>query len=266
MVNESISKLIESQVGDRAQHLFRLLVEQYIADGTPVASKALAKLPDVTVSSATVRNIMGDLEALGLVKSPHTSAGKVPTTQGYRFFVDSLLRYEPWSLDRVRELEAELDPDLSPADLITAASDLMSQITQMTCLITTPLRNQVNLRHIEFVRLDRERILVILVLNDREVQNRVIHTDKEYSDIDLTQAANFINREYGGRTLFEVRGSILKSMQADKDEMDEKLEKLQEDLSKKPQNADDSKIVDEVKEKEPPSDNKKLQSLNSKTD
>lgn len=220
-MNESISKLIESQVGDRAQHLFRLLVEQYIADGTPVASKALAKLPDVTVSSATVRNIMGDLEALGLVKSPHTSAGKVPTTQGYRFFVDSLLRYEPWSLDRVRELEAELDPDLSPADLITAASDLMSQITQMTCLITTPLRNQVNLRHIEFVRLDRERILVILVLNDREVQNRVIHTDKEYSDIDLTQAANFINREYGGRTLFEVRGSILKSMQADKDEMDD---------------------------------------------
>ena len=212
------------QVGERAQSLFKLLVEQYIADGNPVASKALATLPEVGVSSATVRNIMGDLESLGLVKSPHTSAGKVPTTQGYRFFVDSLLHYEPWSDDRIRELESELNPDLSPADLVASASDIMSHITQMTCLITTPLRNQVNLRHIEFVRLDTDRILVILVLNDREVQNRVVHTDKEYSDVDLTQAANFINRQFGGRSLLEIRQSIIESMQADKDKMDDLMQ------------------------------------------
>lgn len=220
MANESTNNPIQAGVGDRAQYLFKLLVEQYIADGTPVASKALATLPEVGVSSATVRNIMGDLEALGLVKSPHTSAGKIPTTQGYRFFVDSLLSYEPWDEMRTREIEAELNPDLSPADLVTHASDIMSQLTQMTCLITTPLRNQVSLRHIEFVRLDSERVLVILVLNDREVQNRVIHTDKEYSEIDLTQAANFINRQFGGRSLLEIRQLILESMQADKDKMD----------------------------------------------
>lgn len=204
----------------RAQYLFKLLVEQYIAEGTPIASKALAILPDVTVSSATVRNIMGELEAFGLVKSPHTSAGKIPTNQGYRFFVDSLLSVEPMKNERVRELEAELSPDLAPAELLACATDLLSQITEMTCLITTPIRNQVNLRHVEFIRLDSHRVLVILVLNDHEVQNRVIHLDREYEEVDLNQAANFVNREFGGRSLMEIRRAILESMQDDKDHMD----------------------------------------------
>lgn len=211
---------VNSQVDQRAQHLFKLLVEQYIEAGTPVASKALATLPDVTVSPATVRNIMGQLETVGLVTSPHTSAGKVPTNQGFRFFVDSLLNIEPLEPGRVQELQSELNPDLSPAELVANASDLMSEITQMTCLITTPIRNKVNLRHVEFVRLDDERVLVILVLNDREVQNRVVHIEQSYSDIELTQAANFINREYGGHSLLDVRQAILESMQADKDRMD----------------------------------------------
>lgn len=214
------SESIDKQVAPRAQHLFKLLVEQYIAEGTPIASKALATRPEVRVSSATVRSIMGDLESLGLVTSPHTSAGKIPTNQGYRFFVDSLLCVEPWDEARVKELEAELNPDMAPADLVSAASDLLSQITQMTCLITTPLRNQVNLRHVEFVGLDEDRVLVILVLNDREVQNRVIHTEREYSSIELAQAANFINREYGGRSLIDIRQAVIASMQADKDRMD----------------------------------------------
>ncbi len=208
----------------RAQQLFKLLVEQHIADGSPVASKALANLPQVSVSSATVRNIMGDLESLGLVTSPHTSAGKVPTIQGYRFFVDSLLSVEPWDEARIAELEAELDPDRSPADLVDSASDLMAQITQMTCLITTPMRNQTNLRHVEFVPLDSDRVLVILVLNDREVQNRVIHTEREFTEVELGQAANFLNREFGGRSLVEIRGAIVDSMQADKDRMDTLLQ------------------------------------------
>jgi len=220
----AIKDQLNSQVDPRAQQLFKLLVEQYIADGTPVASKALATLPDVQVSSATVRNVMGELESFGLVKSPHTSAGKIPTNQGYRFFVDSLLSVEPWEKARVEELEAELDRDLAPSDLVASASDLLAQITQMTCLITTPIRNQVVLRQLEFVKLDAERLLVILVLNDREVQNRVIHAEREFSDVELTQAANFINREYGGRDLIDVRQSILESMQADKDRMDQLMQ------------------------------------------
>ncbi|MEM9620784.1 MAG: heat-inducible transcriptional repressor HrcA [Pseudomonadota bacterium] len=222
--NVGTSEKLSDQVDARSQQLFKLLVEQYIAEGNPVASKALATLPEVSVSSATVRNIMVELESVGLVRSPHTSAGKIPTNQGYRFFVDSLLSVEPWEAQRVREIEAELNPDLAPNELVASASDLLSHITQMTCLITTPLRNKVNLRHLEFIRLDQERVLVIMVLNDREVQNRVIHTEREYTDIELTQAANFINREYVGRSLMEIRRDLVASMQADKDRMDQLMQ------------------------------------------
>jgi len=214
------SESLDTQVAPRAQQLFKLLVEQYIAEGTPIASKILATRPEVTVSSATVRNIMGDLEALGLVTSPHTSAGKIPTNQGYRFFVDSLLSVEPWEEARQRQLEAELNPDLAPSDLVSSASKLLSQITEMTCLVTTPLRNQVSLRQVEFLSLGEDRLLVILVLNDREVQNRVIHTERTYTDVELTQTANFINQEFGGRKLMDIRQAIVASMQADKDRMD----------------------------------------------
>jgi heat-inducible transcriptional repressor len=207
----------------RAKQLLKLLVEHYIAEGTPVASKALATLPGVEVSSATVRNVMSDLESMGLVRSPHTSAGKIPTQQGLRFFVDTLLSVEPWNEDRVREVEAELDPNLSPSELINTASELLSQFTQMTCLITTPRRNQSHLRQLEFLRLDDDRVLVILVLNDRDVQNRVIHLDQSFSDQELAQAANLLNQEFGGRPLEEMREAVFSSMRADRERMDEVL-------------------------------------------
>ena len=210
----------DGAVDQRAQHLLKLLVEQYISDGTPVASKALASLSQIQVSSATVRNVMGDLEAMGLVSSPHPSAGKIPTQLGLRFFVDSLLSIEPWQQERVEELEHELNPNMSPSELLATASEMLSQFTQMTCLVSTPRKNQVNLRQVEFLRLDEHRILVILVLDDREVQNRVIHVDTPFSDAELTQAANMINREFGGRPLMEVRNDLITSMRDDKDQMD----------------------------------------------
>jgi heat-inducible transcriptional repressor len=205
-------KSFGGEVDHRAQQLLKLLVEHYISDGTPVASKALAMLPQVQVSSATVRNVMGDLEAMGLVSSPHTSAGKVPTQLGLRFFVDTLLSVEPWQEDRVEQLENELNPNMSPSELLATASKMLSQFTQMTCLITTPRKNQVNLRQLEFMRLDEHRILVILVLDDREVQNRVIYVEEPFSDNELSQAAALINREFGGRPLMEVRHSVIGSM------------------------------------------------------
>jgi heat-inducible transcriptional repressor len=166
---------------------------------------------------------MSDLESMGLVRSPHTSAGKIPTQQGLRFFVDTLLSVEPWNEDRVREVEAELDPNLSPSELINTASELLSQFTQMTCLITTPRRNQSHLRQLEFLRLDDDRVLVILVLNDRDVQNRVIHLDQSFSDQELAQAANLLNQEFGGRPLEEMREAVFSSMRADRERMDEVL-------------------------------------------
>jgi len=217
-------KQAEDLVDERAQLLFKLLVERYIADGAPVASKVLASSPEIEVSSATVRNIMSELEERGLVRSPHTSAGKVPTNLGLRFFVDSLLSVQPLDEAQVHQLEHELNPDLSPKELVESASNLLSHLTRMTCIVTLPRRDQVALRQVEFLPLSGDRVLVILVLNDREVQNRVIHVDREYGDTELTQAANFINREFAGLSLLSIRHALLESMQADKDTMNELMQ------------------------------------------
>ncbi|MDZ7668959.1 MAG: heat-inducible transcriptional repressor HrcA [Gammaproteobacteria bacterium] len=213
-------KQAEDSLDERAQLVFKLLVEHYISEGTPVPSRLLATQPGVDVSPATVRNVLADLEAQGLVRSPHTSAGKVPTNRGLRFFVDSLLRVQPLDERDVLRLQGELNPDLSPKELVESASTLLSHLTHMTCVITLPRREKVALRHVEFLPLSDRRVLVILVLNDREVQNRVIHTDREYAETELNQAANYINREFGGFTLLRVREALLESMQADKDRMD----------------------------------------------
>ena len=212
--------MLEESVDPRAQALFKMLVEEYLAQGLPVASKRLASLPAVGVSSATVRNIMSELEARGLVQSPHTSAGKIPTNRGLRFFVDTLLSLDPLESRQLEQLEQELNPDLSPQELVNSASSLLSHLTRMTCVITLPRRDHVALRQVEFLPLSGDRVLVILVLNDREVENRVIHTGQEYTDVELNQAANFINREFGGRSLLSIRRALLTSMQDDKDRMD----------------------------------------------
>lgn len=211
---------MEDTVDPRATALFKMLVEEYLAEGVPVASKRLAAMPSVTVSSATVRNIMADLEARGLVQSPHTSAGKIPTNRGLRFFVDTLLSLDPLEEAQLEQLQEELNPDLSPQELVSSASSMLSRLTEMTCVITLPRRDHTALRQVEFLPLSGDRVLVILVLNDREVENRVIRTGRDYTEVELTQAANFINREFGGRSLMSIRSALLESMQADKDYMD----------------------------------------------
>lgn len=206
---------------ERAQLFLKRVVERYIDEGTPVASKALAAEPGIQVSPATVRNVMGELEARGLVRSPHTSAGKVPTEQGLRLFVDTLLSVQPLAAEEARRLEVELNPDRSPQELASSASQLLSHLTRMTCVVLLPKQNAAALRHIEFLPLAGRRVLVILVLNDREVQNRVIQLDRDYSEQALREAANFLNQEYGGRPLEDLRDRLVESMQADKDQMDQ---------------------------------------------
>ena len=222
MRNKSVKGF--AAVDDRTEQIFKLLVESYITNGRPVASKALAGQPSVSVSAATVRNIMSRLESQGLVKSPHTSAGKVPTSQGLRFFVDSMLAVEPLDEAEQRSLEDGVNPDLPPSEMIEAVSLMLSRITELTCVVTLPRRDQSALRHVEFLNLDSDRLLVILVFNDREVQNRVIHTDRKYEDADLLRAANFINQEFGGLSLEEARTGLIASMQRDKDRMDRLLQ------------------------------------------
>lgn len=211
---------MNESVDDRAQQLFKLLVECYIQDGRPVASKKLAEQSSVQVSAATVRNIMARLEGRGLVKSPHTSAGKIPTSRGLRFFVDSLLSIEPLDNLGMRRLENRFNPDLPPTELAESASRLLSLITEMTGVVTLPRRDHSALLHVEFLNLDGDRVLAILVFNDREVQNRILHVERCYLDGELLQATNYLNQEFGGLSLAEIRHDLIASMQRDKDRMD----------------------------------------------
>jgi heat-inducible transcriptional repressor len=214
----------EDKIGERAQRLLKMLVEHYLAQGTPVASKTLATQPGVDVSPATVRSIMAELEARGLVVSPHTSAGKIPTNLGLRFFVDTLLSVQPLGRNSVQMLRDGLNPDLAPSRLVELASGLLAEISSMAGVVTLPRKEQVLLRQVEFLPLTANRVLVILVINERDVQNRVIHTDREYSESELVQAANYINREFAGSSLLNIRTALVESMQADKADVDRMMQ------------------------------------------
>ena len=206
-------------LNERSQQLFKVLVEQYISDGQPVASKALSNDEKINLSPATVRHVMADLEDLGLIISPHTSAGRVPTPQGYRLFVDNLVTVKPLRGKAVESLRNEMGIDDSQDGLINKASSLLSGMTKMAGVVTIPRREAVILRHIEFLPLTSNRILVILVVNEQEVQNRVIHTERAFSESELTQTANYLNQEFIGKDLSLIRDSVLSGMKQERDDM-----------------------------------------------
>ena len=208
-----------SNLNERSQQLFKVLVEQYISDGQPVASKSLSNDEKINLSPATVRNVMSDLEDLGLIISPHTSAGRIPTPQGYRLFVDNLVTVKPLHGQAVDKLRTELGIDESQEGLITKASSMLSGMTKMAGVVTIPRREAVILRHIEFLPLTSNRILVILVVNEEEVQNRVIHSERAFSESELIQTANYLNQEFVGKDLSLIRESVLDSMKQERDDM-----------------------------------------------
>jgi heat-inducible transcriptional repressor len=208
-----------NNLNERSQQLFKVLVEHYINDGQPVASKTLSNDEKINLSPATVRNVMADLEDLGLIISPHTSAGRIPTPQGYRLFVDNLVTVKPLRGQAVEKLRKEMGIDDSQEGLITKASSLLSGMTKMAGVVTIPRREAVILRHIEFLPLTSNRILVILVVNEQEVQNRVIHTERAFSESELIQTANYLNQEFIGKDLSQIRESVLSSMKQERDDM-----------------------------------------------
>lgn len=209
---------MSQEISEKAQSLLKTLVEHYILDGQPVASRRLAD--DLPVSPATARNIMADLEELGFLQSPHTSAGRIPTPKAYRFFVDSLISVEPLKDYYLETLSKTLDPDMTSQELVESASGMLSEITRLAGLVTLPRREKVLLRHVEFLPLSGNRVLVILVLDDHEVQNRVIHTKEEYSEAQLRESANYLNHHFSGKTLSHVRQQLISSMQSDREHMD----------------------------------------------
>src|SRR5512135_243355 len=184
-------------LNDRAQVLLKTLVERYIGDGQPVGSRALQQFSGLDVSSATIRNVMADLEEMGLVASPHTSAGRVPTALGYRMFIDTLMVVQPLDTVRVQQLEHQLQPD-NPSRLLAQASNLLSELTRFAGVVATPNRAAVTVRQIEFLRLSEKKVLLIIVMPDGEVENRVLLTDKDYSQSQLTEAGNFLSQHYAG--------------------------------------------------------------------
>lgn len=203
----------------RAEVLLRTLIKRYISDGQPVGSRTLAKQAGLELSPATIRNVMADLEDMGLVRSPHTSAGRVPTERGYRVFVDTLLKVKPLTANALDEIEEKLGSEHDPQQLLTVASDLLSHVTRFAGVVLVPRTGQVRFKQIEFLSLSPQRVLAILVTADGRVQNRVIAGDREYSSNELVHAANYFNRAYSGRSLGEVRRQLLGDMQNDSDEM-----------------------------------------------
>ena len=208
------------QLNERAALLLKKLVYSYISDGLPVGSKKLADDADLNISSATIRNVMSGLEKKGLIVSPHTSAGRIPTEQGYRLFVDSMLETEPLSKSLLNRLKHELDPDQNTDTLISQASQMVSELTHMAGIISVPKASHASLRHIEFLPLSDQRILAIMVINEREVQNRVLHMQRSYSSAELLEASNFLNQNFSGKDIYEVREILLKGMQKTRQDID----------------------------------------------
>ncbi len=208
-------------MNERAQILLKTLVEHYIADGQPIGSQKLLEHSGLGVSPATIRNVMSDLEQLGLIASPHTSAGRIPTEKGYRLFVDSLLTVKPLESNAVAQLKSGLSAP-NTNELITNAADMLSQLTAFAGVVMTPKRQRVALKHLEFLPLSEKRILVIIVSSDGNVQNRVILVDKAIEANQLTEASNYFNAHFAGKTYEEAQLRIhaeLKEMQTDMNEL-----------------------------------------------
>lgn len=193
-------------LSERAQILLKTLVERYIAEGQPVGSRTLSKYSGLDLSPASIRNIMADLEEMGFIASPHTSAGRVPTARGYRFFVDALLTIKPLDTAEISQMEEQLQAE-NRQKLVASASHILSDLTHFAGVVMTPRRSS-GFRHIEFLRLTEKRILLILVTPEGDVQNRIILTDRSYTASELAEAANILNQNYAGLDFDEIKHRV----------------------------------------------------------
>lgn len=202
---------------ERGQLVLKAIVERHIQDGVPVGSKALTNASGFNYSPATIRSVMADLEARGLICSPHTSAGRVPTVGGYRLFVDSLVTMRPIDSETINSLRSGFSSDLTTNKLVTSASRMLSEVSHQAGLVMLPRRDVESLRHVEFLPLSNNRVLAILVGNQQEVQNRVMHVGRQFSEDELQRAANYINQNYVGKPLTIIHAGLIAAMQSDQE-------------------------------------------------
>jgi len=211
------------QLDNRAQHLLRLIVERYVRDGKPVGSRLLTQLSGLDLSPATIRSVMADLEQAGLLTAPHTSAGRIPTAQGYRFFVDALITasHAPGQGQTYRLIEDALQEPDGVSNAVASASKLLSELTSFVGLVTVPKRDSFAFKQIEFVSLSQTEILVVLVFADNEIQNRLIRTQKPFKSAELEHAARFLNQEFAGLMLPDIKQRLVRDMARAKQQMDD---------------------------------------------
>jgi heat-inducible transcriptional repressor len=187
----------------RSRTLLKTLVERYIADGQPVGSRTLSKYSGLDLSPATVRNVMADLEELGLITSPHTSAGRIPTPRGYRLFVDTLITVRPLEVEQAERLQGRLQAE-EPQRVLTQAAQMLSSLTAFAGVVMTPRRSS-TLRQVEFMRLSERRLLLIIVTPEGDVQNRILQAERDYSAGELIEASNYINQNFAGLDFETIR-------------------------------------------------------------
>jgi heat-inducible transcriptional repressor len=226
---------------DRAKLLLKALVERYIADGQPVGSRTLAKAAGLELSPATIRNVMSDLEELGLIVSPHTSAGRIPTARGYRLFVDTMLTVRREGLSAVPDMNTPGIPGGQPQRVISHAANMLSNLSHFVGVVMAPRRASV-FRHIEFLSLSERRVLVIIVSPEGDVQNRIIHTQVDFSQSQLLEAANFLNMHYAGLTMEAVRERLRTEVDALRGEIAD-LMKAAVDIGSEADSAQEEVVV-----------------------
>jgi len=209
-------------LNERAQILLKTLVERYIAEGQPVGSRALSRYSGLELSPASIRNIMADLEDMGFVASPHTSAGRIPTPRGYRFFVDTLITVRPLDKVEISQLEGQLQIG-DTHKLVQSASHLLSDLTRFAGVVMSPRRRSTAFRHLEFLRLSDKRLLLIIVTPEGDVQNRILLTERAYSLSELTEASNFLNQNYAGLTFEQINRRLREEMRQLRDDMTQLL-------------------------------------------
>jgi heat-inducible transcriptional repressor len=180
----------------RAQTLLKTLIERYIGDGQPVGSRTLSRHSGLELSAATIRNVMADLEELGLIASPHTSAGRIPTPRGYRLFVDTLMTVQPLEIEQATLLQGQLHAD-EPQRVLSQAAQVLSNLSHFAGVVMTPRRSS-SFRQVEFLRLSERRVLLIIVTPEGDVQNRILHVDREYTLSELNEASNYVNQHFAG--------------------------------------------------------------------
>lgn len=226
---------------DRARILLKTLIERYIADGHPVGSRTLSRHSGLDVSPATVRNVMADLEEMGLITSPHTSAGRIPTPRGYRFFVDTLMVVEPLQGGEAETLHDRLHPD-EPQRVLSVAASLLSNLSHFAGVVMVP-RRATTFRQIEFLRLSDRRVLLIIVTPDGAVQNRILSTHRDYSRDELVEAANYINAHFAGIEFDEIRRRLQSELASLRDDITALMHKAVEASTRLLAEGDDPLVI-----------------------